>query len=44
MRYSTLGMIQKKKYLSAPPPIFYEENGSFYRRIRKKMGSNLLWE
>ncbi|TYG76223.1 hypothetical protein ES288_D03G097200v1, partial [Gossypium darwinii] len=26
----------KKKYLSALPPIFYEENESFYRRIRKK--------
>ncbi|KAK8327695.1 hypothetical protein V6Z12_A11G200200 [Gossypium hirsutum] len=26
----------KKKSLSALPPIFYEENESFYRRIRKK--------
>nr|WAJ61397.1 Ycf2 [Cucumis sativus var. sativus] len=26
----------KKKYLLVLPPIFYEENDSFYRRIRKK--------
>ncbi|KAB1208330.1 Protein Ycf2 [Morella rubra] len=26
----------KKKYLLVLPPIFYEENESFYRRIRKK--------
>ena len=26
----------KKKYLLVLPPIFYEENESFYRRIREK--------
>ncbi|KAA0063017.1 putative chloroplast RF21 [Cucumis melo var. makuwa] len=31
----------KKKYLLVLPPIFYEENESFYRRIRKKMGPDL---
>ena len=31
-----------KKSLSVLPPSIYEENESFYRRIRKKMGPDLL--
>ncbi|KAJ4700376.1 Protein Ycf2 [Melia azedarach] len=34
----------KKKSLLVLPPIFYEENEFFYRRIRKKMGPDLLRE
>ena len=31
-----------KKSLSVLPPSFYEENESFYRRIKKKRGPDLL--
>ncbi|KAL0532404.1 hypothetical protein IC582_031110 [Cucumis melo] len=37
----------KKKYLLVLPPIFYEENESFYRRIRKKWvrtSPGMIWK
>ncbi|KAL3034277.1 hypothetical protein AAZX31_02G184600 [Glycine max] len=34
----------KNHYLLVLPPLFYEENESFYRRIIKEMAPNILQE